>query len=173
VAFSGVKPAYVSATGGERNDVKVTLTGEVHRVALKTVSGMVISARNKSHFFKMAFFEYCRVEDAFCTSEYLGQDTGVLKLDAVTQVYSMLSYSWCVQMIQSDVLVVLLDPGLNSTPSLSNVDLPTLTGDAVNAQCFQVKVILDGLKETGHLPMWKAYNFDVVSLLHCTDAVEG
>jgi hypothetical protein len=35
---------------------------------------------------------------------------------------------------------------------LYNIDLPTLTGDAVNVWCLHAKVILDGLKETGNLP---------------------
>jgi hypothetical protein len=49
--------------------------------------------------------------------------------------------------IQPDALVVLLNPSLNETPSLSNVDLITFAGDVVNA-----KVILDKPKETGDLP---------------------
>jgi hypothetical protein len=34
-------------------------------------------------------------------------------------------------MIQLDVPMVLLDPGLNETPGLSDIDLPTLAGDTV------------------------------------------
>jgi hypothetical protein len=59
-------------------------------------------------------------------------------------------------MIKLDVLVLLLDSGLSGMPSMSNVDLPTLTVDVVNAQYFQAKVILDRLKETGDLPRWEA-----------------
>jgi len=66
----------------------------------------------------------------------------------VTQVYVVLSHSQDIQMIiQPDALVVLLNPSLNETPSLSNVDLITFAGDVVNA-----KVILDKPKETGDLP---------------------
>jgi hypothetical protein len=67
-------------------------------------------------------------------------------------------------MIKLHVPLVLLGPGLNETPTLSNVDLTTLTGDVVNAQCFQAEVILDRLKETGDLPRWEAYSFDVMSI---------
>jgi hypothetical protein len=44
-------------------------------------------------------------------------------------------------MIKSDMPMVLSDPGLDGTPRLTNVDLPTLSGDAVYAQCFQAKVM--------------------------------
>jgi hypothetical protein len=75
----------------------------------------------------------------------------------------MLSHGWFLQMIKPDVLVVLFDPGLNGMSYLSNVDLPTLAGDAVNTQCFHAKVIIDGLKETGDPPRWEAYSFYVIS----------
>jgi len=35
--------------------------------------------------------------------------------------------------------------------------------EAVNAQCFQAEVILNGPKETSDLPRQEAYSFDVVS----------
>jgi hypothetical protein len=54
-------------------------------------------------------------------------------------------------MIKSEVLMVLFDPGLNGTPSLSSVDLPTFTGNALFALCFQAKVTLGGLKEIDNL----------------------
>jgi hypothetical protein len=66
-------------------------------------------------------------------------------------------------MIQPDVLVVLLDPGLSGMPSLSSVDLTTFTRDAVNAKCFEAEVILNGLQETGDLPRWEAYYYYVLS----------
>jgi hypothetical protein len=46
-------------------------------------------------------------------------------------------------MIQHDMPEVLLDPGLCGTPSLTNTDLTTFAGNAVDARCFQAKVILD------------------------------
>jgi hypothetical protein len=55
-------------------------------------------------------------------------------------------------MIQFDVPMVLCDPGLRRTLGFSNGDLTTFTEDALNTKCFQVKVILDGPKETGDLP---------------------
>jgi hypothetical protein len=50
------------------------------------------------------------------------------------------------------MLMVLFDPGLNGTPNLSSVDLPTLAEDGVFVWCFQAKVILYGLKETSNHP---------------------
>jgi hypothetical protein len=52
-------------------------------------------------------------------------------------------------------------------PSLSTVDLTTLAGDAVDVSCFQAKIILDGLKETGDFPRGEAYSFDIVLLAVC------
>jgi hypothetical protein len=62
-------------------------------------------------------------------------------------------------MIQPDVPVVLLAPGLVITPSLT-----TFATDAVESRCFQVKVILDGPIETGDLPRQKADSFCYVSI---------
>jgi hypothetical protein len=61
-------------------------------------------------------------------------------------------------MIKRDVPMVLTDPGCNGVFGLSNVDLTTLTGDAVNTWCFQAEVILDRLKETGNLIKQEAYS---------------
>jgi len=58
---------------------------------------------------------------------------------------------------------VLLDLGLNGIPGLTNVDLNTFMGDAVNAKCFKARVILDRPKETCGLPKQEAYSFDVTS----------
>jgi hypothetical protein len=43
--------------------------------------------------------------------------------------------------------MVLLDPGLNGTPGLSSVDLPTLARNAINARCLQLEVILHGQRK--------------------------
>jgi len=56
--------------------------------------------------------------------------------------------------------MVLLHLGLSGMPHLYNVDLPTLTGDAINAYCFQAMVILDRLKESSDLPRQEANSFD-------------
>jgi hypothetical protein len=66
-------------------------------------------------------------------------------------------------MIKPDVLVVLLDSGLSRMLYLSNVDLHTLTGDAINTHCFQAEIVFDGLKETRDLIKWEAYSFDFMS----------
>jgi len=58
--------------------------------------------------------------------------------------------------------MVLFDPGVDVTPGLFDVDLPTLAGDAENAQCFCADVILNVPNETGCLPDWEAYSFDVI-----------
>jgi hypothetical protein len=39
----------------------------------------------------------------------------------MAQVYDMSCYSWLIGMIETDVPVVLFDPGLNWTSGLSNV----------------------------------------------------
>jgi hypothetical protein len=75
----------------------------------------------------------------------------------------MLGHSWFIWMIKPDVMVVLLDPGINGTTGLSNVVLATLTDFAVNSWCFQVKVFLQRLNETGDLPRWDVYAYDVMS----------
>jgi hypothetical protein len=73
-------------------------------------------------------------------------------------------------MLKLDVLMVLLDPGLNRTASLSNVYPLTLTGNAVYTQCFQAKVIL---KETGDFPKQEAYRSDVLFGKYPADPYEG
>jgi len=44
-------------------------------------------------------------------------------------------------MIQPDVPVMLLDPGLNGTLGSINVDLTTFAGNAVDTSYFKAKVI--------------------------------
>jgi hypothetical protein len=65
-------------------------------------------------------------------------------------------------MILPGVAVALLDPGLNGTPGMTNVDLTTFAEVAVDASCSQIKVILDGPKKTGDRPRREAYSFYVV-----------
>jgi hypothetical protein len=52
--------------------------------------------------------------DTFHMCGFLGQNTGVMELVVVTEVYTV----------------------LNGTPSLSSVDLKTLAGDAIYTRCF-------------------------------------
>jgi hypothetical protein len=65
-------------------------------------------------------------------------------------------------MIELDMVLVFLDPGFKGTASLSNLNHPTLTRDAVHAQCFKGHVILNGPEETGDFPWQHAYRLDVV-----------
>jgi hypothetical protein len=51
-----------------------------------------------------------------------------------------------VRIIQSDVLLVLLDPGLNGMSSLTNVDLTRFAGYVADASCFHSMVILGHLR---------------------------
>jgi hypothetical protein len=56
--------------------------------------------------------------------------------------------------------------------NLTNADLTTFAMDAVDTSCFQAKVILDRLKETGEFPRLEANSFYVKSCQHPADAVE-
>jgi hypothetical protein len=77
------------------------------------------------------------------------------------------------------VSVVLLDPGLSGSPGLTSIDFATLAGDAVDESCFQAKVILDRLKETGILLMWlkigptKVKKTTDVSSSLCVSSLQG
>jgi hypothetical protein len=51
-----------------------------------------------------------------------------------------------------DMLLVLLQPGVNRMAHLPNVDLTALTADTVYSCCLQSQVILDQLKETRYFP---------------------
>jgi hypothetical protein len=57
--------------------------------------------------------------------------------------------------------MVLLDSGLNGMSTLSNADIPSVTGSAVYAQCIQAKVIFDIPEETGNIVRWETYVSDV------------
>jgi hypothetical protein len=133
-------------------------------------ASMIFSGRNclPVHVIGMEHDLCCLHDDVIHVSVSHGQDPGVLKLDTVTQVCAVFSHILFIRMIQPDVLQMFLDPGLNRTPGLTNVDLTTFTG----ASCFQTKVILHGPKETCDLPRQKAYSFDVMFCYHPADAVE-
>jgi hypothetical protein len=66
-------------------------------------------------------------DDRLHTSGFLG----LMTLDAVTQVCAMLSRGRFSRMINLAVPMVLFDPSLNGTPSLSNTYLPILVEDAL------------------------------------------
>jgi len=84
----------------------------------------------------------------------------------------VLGHSWFVRMTLPDVLVVLLDPALIRLPTLFSIDLTTFAEDAVDTTCFQVKVIIHRLKETGDFHGWEAYDFDIMSSYHPAYVVE-
>jgi len=71
-------------------------------------------------------------DDAFHVSRFLGQATGILKLDAVNQVFAVLGQGWFIRIIKPNIPVVLLDLSLNGTPCSFSVDHTILAGDAVN-----------------------------------------
>jgi len=100
----------------------------------------------------MEFSICCLPGDVFHVTGYHGQGPGVLKLDILTQVCVVFSHSWFVRMIQPDVPVVFLDPGLIWMPAEDDID----------ASGFQDKVILDGPMEIGDLPSGEAYSLDVM-----------
>jgi hypothetical protein len=58
-------------------------------------------------------------------SGFGGQDLGVLELDTMSPADAMFGYGRFVLMSQTNVSVVLLDPGINGTASLHNVNLTT------------------------------------------------
>jgi hypothetical protein len=69
-------------------------------------------------------------------SGFGGQDRGVLELDTMSPADVMFSYCRLVWMSQMNVPVVLLDPTINGTASLPNVNLATFAGYAVHAWSF-------------------------------------
>jgi hypothetical protein len=86
---------------------------------------------------------------------------------------AVFSYGRFVWMSQTNVSVVLLDPGINGTASLPNVNLTTLAWYAVHAWSFQSQVIFHGPKKISNFPRWKAHRLDVVPGQHTADAIEG
>jgi hypothetical protein len=86
---------------------------------------------------------------------------------------AVFSYCLLAWMSQKNVSVVLLDPGINGTASLPNVNLTTFAGYAVHAWSFQSQVIFHGPKEIGNFPRRKAHRLDVVPGQHTADAIEG
>jgi len=58
-------------------------------------ASMICSGRNlfPDHVIGMEFSLYCFPDDASHAPSFLGQDTDVLKLDVVTQVYAVFSHS--------------------------------------------------------------------------------
>jgi hypothetical protein len=69
--------------------------------------------------------------------------------------------------------VVLLDPGINGTASLPNVNLTTFARYAVHAWSFQSQVIFHGPKKISNFPRLKAYRLDVMPGQHMANVIEG
>jgi hypothetical protein len=69
--------------------------------------------------------------------------------------------------------VVLLDPGINGTACLPNVNLTTFAGYAVHAWSFQSQVIFHTPKKISNFPRWKAHRLDVAPGQHTADVIEG
>jgi hypothetical protein len=85
-------------------------------------------------------------------------------------VFSHCRFVW---LSQTNVSVVLLDPGINGTASLPNVNLTTSAAYAVDTRSFQSQVIFHGPKESSNFPRRKAHRLDVVPGQHTADAIES
>jgi hypothetical protein len=105
-------------------------------------------------------------------SGFGGQDDGVLEWDTMAQAYVVFGHSQFIWMLQTNVLVVLLDHVFNGTASLPNVNLTTFAGHTVHWQIRQAvcslkrissewsleyQVILHRPKEAGNLPWCEAH----------------
>jgi hypothetical protein len=75
-------------------------------------------------------------------------------------------------MSQTDMSVVLLQPGVNLYISLSNADLTTFTGDDIRSQCLQSLGNLDSRKVTSDFPLREVHQLDVAAGQHPAIAVE-
>jgi hypothetical protein len=106
-------------------------------------------------------------------SGFDGQDLGVLELDTMSPADAVFSYCRFLWMSQTNVSVVLLDPGINGMVSLPNVNLTTFAGYVVHAWSFQFQVIFHGPKETSNFSRREAHRLDVVPGQHTADAIEG
>jgi hypothetical protein len=106
-------------------------------------------------------------------SGFCVQNLGVLELDTMSPVDAVFSYCRLVWMSQTNAPMVLLDPGINGTASMPNVNLSTFAGFAVLAWSLQSQVILHRPKETSNFPRQEAHRFDDVPGQHTADAVES
>jgi hypothetical protein len=86
---------------------------------------------------------------------------------------AVFSYSRLLWMSQTNVPVVLLDPGINGTASLTNINLTTSAAYAVHAWSFKSQVILHGPKKISNFPLRKAHRLDVMPGQHTANAIEG
>jgi hypothetical protein len=56
-----------------------------------------------------------------------------------------------VWLLQNDVAMMILDPGLDGTASVSDVDLTTLSGNSVHDRSLESQIMLHRPKEAGDL----------------------
>jgi hypothetical protein len=68
--------------------------------------------------------------------------------------------------------LMLLQPGVNRTACLLNVDLAAFIRDTAYSQCPQSQVGLDQPTETRYLPTREAQGLDVVPTYHSANADE-
>jgi hypothetical protein len=115
----------------------------------------------------MEFDLCCFPDDVMHASAYFGQDIGVLHLDVMTQVCAVFSHGSLIGIVETDMLVLLSDHGLNGTLGLSNVHYPKLAENAVYAWCFS------GPEEARQLPWREAHCLDVVFGQHPNNETEG
>jgi hypothetical protein len=64
-------------------------------------------------------------------------------------------------MSQTDVTLVLPDPGLDGTPYLTDIDLTILARHTVHTRNLESEIVLHKLKETRDLLHWWAVRHDV------------
>jgi hypothetical protein len=91
----------------------------------------------------------------------------------MVQAYAVFSHGRFVWMLQTDVPVVLLDPGFNGMASLLNIDLTTFAGYAVYASSLKSQAIFHRPTESGNLTWWEAHRLDVVPEQHPSDMTKG
>jgi hypothetical protein len=80
-------------------------------------------------------------------SGFDGQDRGVLELDTMSPDDTVFGHGQFVWTSQTNVPVVLLDPGVNGTASLSNVNLTTLAGYSIHTWRFESQVSFTGQRK--------------------------
>jgi hypothetical protein len=66
---------------------------------------------------------------AIHVSGFSGEDGGIVRLDAVSPIGAVFSYSLLVWMFWSHMSLMLLKSGVHGMACLANVDPATLTGD--------------------------------------------
>jgi hypothetical protein len=93
-------------------------------------------------------------------------------LNAVTGTAAMFSQGRFVWLLQTDVPLMLLDPGLDGMAGLPNVDLTTLTGHTVHARRLESQVTLHRLQEVGDIQGY-AHRLDVMTGYQTADVIES